>query len=607
VELGKFNLLDEVRPVVVRQRDQGFGHLWPRPALEAVDLWQVTEHTPLQLSRKLGGARFIEFFRGLLARCGLPQEALRGVAYNRLRRFLPTGGTTFSFDNSRLQALGSWTEAAQDNVRPSGPKRQRLMSHHYAGNKTATSCDAKRQVIDGVLQVFHRRQGALVQPNGLLGPSSVMWKDLSGQQPSLEDCVPKENAQPGSSSSSCSSSSSSTGSDSEAEIPDEDTSDWQIRLRLPFATVARTCLCIALSASLSAVFAQATFNDQELAAWAAGLNDNYLQRILAALNAERAVRQRVQNTTGSHSHASAGVPPPVQPYQVQRLAARDCFQPLCQVLQPSCIMSQTLRVDLQADDRGLHSCFAASGVKQDWIQAVVSHHRLETLDDFVYMINKGEWESSLAAFVQEVGVIRDNRLALARFKAAWQAGSAAIAASQQAATRHQQETDLEEPLPEATTQQLQHDFQKAYGFVVETHLEPSDALRGRVYREFRRHTMTVIEARKIKSVVAQATPQREESVSLQGGLTLNFHKDSVVTLRNAVDYFWSLRILAYAWAWAGNYISKDIDGKDKKMIDLTSALNYADLALRWCMEFGNGQLSWIQRNDVLTRGKLASR
>ncbi|CAE7225929.1 unnamed protein product, partial [Symbiodinium sp. CCMP2456] len=277
------------------------------------------------------------------------------------------------------------------------------------------------------------------------------------------------------------------------------------------------------------------------------------------------------------------------------------------VLQPSCIMSQTLRVDLQADDRGLHSCFAASGVKQDWIQAVVSHHRLETLDDFVYMINKGEWESSLAAFVQEVGVIRDNRLALARFKAAWQAGSAAIAASQQAATRHQQETDLEEPLPEATTQQLQHDFQKAYGFVVETHLEPSDALRGRVYREFRRHTMTVIEARKIKSVVAQATPQREESVSLQGGLTLNFHKDSVVTLRNAVDYFWSLRILAYAWAWAGNYISKDIDGKDKKMIDLTSALNYADLALRWCMEFGNGQLSWIQRNDVLTRGKLASR
>eukprot|EP00439_Symbiodinium_sp_Y106_P079748 s1156_g18.t1 len=263
------------------------------------------------------------------------------------------------------------------------------------------------------------------------------------------------------------------------------------------------------------------------------------------------------------------------------------------------------------------------------------------------MINKSEWESSLAAFVQEVGAIRDNRLALARFKAAWQAGSSAIAASQQAATRHQQDTDLEDPLPEATTQQLQHDFQKAYGIVVETHLEPSDALRGRVYREFRRHTMTVIEARKIKSVVAQATPQREESVSLQGGLTLNFHKDSVVTLRTAVrkiksvvaqatpqreesvslqggltlnfhkdsvvtlrtavDYFWSLRILAYAWAWAGNYVSKDVDGKDKKMIDLTSAMNYADLALRWCMEFGNGQLSWIQRNDVLTRGKLASR
>ena len=52
---------------------------------------------------------------------------------------------------------------------------------------------------------------------------------------------------------------------------------------------------------------QATYNDQELAAWAAGLNDEYLQRILAALNAERAVRQRVQQIASFHS--SAGLPP----------------------------------------------------------------------------------------------------------------------------------------------------------------------------------------------------------------------------------------------------------------------------------------------------------
>ena len=47
---------------------------------------------------------------------------------------------------------------------------------------------------------------------------------------------------------------------------------------------------------------QATYNDQELAAWAAGLNDEYLQRILAALNAER----------GSSSAGSADCEFPLQ-------------------------------------------------------------------------------------------------------------------------------------------------------------------------------------------------------------------------------------------------------------------------------------------------------
>ena len=66
VVLGRFNLLDEVCPVAVRQRDLGSGHLWPRPALESAHLWQVTEHTPLETARKLSGVKFMEFFRAVV-------------------------------------------------------------------------------------------------------------------------------------------------------------------------------------------------------------------------------------------------------------------------------------------------------------------------------------------------------------------------------------------------------------------------------------------------------------------------------------------------------------------------------------------------------------
>ena len=48
----------------------------------------------------------------------------------------------------------------------------------------------------------------------------------------------------------------------------------------------------------------------------------------------------------------------------------------------------------------------------EWAAAVKRFHKLESLDDFVFMINKGEWENSIAAFVQEVAETKDNRLAL---------------------------------------------------------------------------------------------------------------------------------------------------------------------------------------------------
>lgn len=45
---------------------------------------------------------------------------------------------------------------------------------------------------------------------------------------------------------------------------------------------------------------------------------------------------------------------------------------------------------------------------------------------------------------------------------------------------------------------------------------------------------------------------------------------------------------------------------DVLMMDLSTALHYADTSLRDCMEFGGGSLVWYQRNDLLTRAKMAT-
>jgi hypothetical protein len=117
--------------------------------------------------------------------------------------------------------------------------------------------------------------------------------------------------------------------------------------------------------------------------------------------------------------------------------------------------------------------------------------------------------------------------------------------------------------------------------------------------------MTVIDAKKIRSVLSMAQPRPTDHIALPGGLQLQLEKEVSVSLRSVTDYYFALRLLGHGWAWAGNYMVKYNDA-DVLMMDLSTALHYADTSLRDCMEFGGGSLVWYQRNDLLTRAKMAT-
>ena len=149
----------------------------------------------------------------------------------------------------------------------------------------------------------------------------------------------------------------------------------------------------------------------------------------------------------------------------------------------------------------------------------VTHHRLETLEDFIFLVEKANWEASLKTLVDEVQSLRESRLILARFKSAWQSGVTAIQAAQTATAKHES-ADVEEPIPELQFQQLANDWQRSYNLKIEPHLDPSDSLRARVWREFKRRTLTIMEMSKVKSVVGGASPLDEDKISLEKGVTI---------------------------------------------------------------------------------------
>ena len=181
-------------------------------------------------------------------------------------------------------------------------------------------------------------------------------------------------------------------------------------------------------------------------------------------------------------------------------------------------MAAAVSIDLHADDKGLASCFRLANVQESWMRDFVTHHRVETLEDFIFLVEKATWGPSLKTLVDEVQSIRESRLILARFKSAWQSGVTAIQAAQTASAKHES-ADVEEPIPELQFQQVANDWQRSYNLKIEPHLDPSDSLRARVWREFKRRALTVMEMSKVKSVVGGASPLDEDKISFEKGVT----------------------------------------------------------------------------------------
>lgn len=150
---------------------------------------------------------------------------------------------------------------------------------------------------------------------------------------------------------------------------------------------------------------------------------------------------------------------------------------------------------MSTDDRGLKACFLAA-----------------RLEDFVYWFPRPDWEKALENHLQTLPGLKDKRLVLARFKSAYESGYMAIQNARNVAGKLDADRDLHEPLPESQMQQLSQDWDKTYNLTINAQLEPADSLRGRVYREFKRKAMTVLEVRKIKTVVAASQPSTTEGL-----------------------------------------------------------------------------------------------
>ena len=187
-------------------------------------------------------------------------------------------------------------------------------------------------------------------------------------------------------------------------------------------------------------------------------------------------------------------------------------------------------------DRGMASCLQQARVPPALQSYLVGTLQMEVLEDFVHYVRKDAAEAGLVALVDSVEDLRDNKLVHTRLIAAWNLGKDALAAAQTAAATGSSATDLEQALPDHNLQALEADWKRCYGLQIDVNLQPSDSLLGRTYREFRRRTATVIEAKRIRNVLADKQPAQKQSVPLPSGVRVEIEQVDEVPITSTVEY-----------------------------------------------------------------------
>ena len=233
---------------------------------------------------------------------------------------------------------------------------------------------------------------------------------------------------------------------------------------------------------------------------------------------------------------------------------------------------------------------------------------MQSLSDFVNFVKIAAYEEELEALVKKVTGFADSNIEVARMRAAWRVASSTIKATESKQATGTKHCDLDDPLDTYIADDLQTRWDARYPLLLHMMLCPSDSLVGRVYREIKRNTATVISMQKVKSLHMAQQPFESQSIPV-GDATLETNKPVETPITGALDYYFRMRTLSYAYIKAGNFMVKSVAvvGKEVLYSPFTINLDYPDLAARFVATANlpyNFQVEWLRTKDEMTRSTM---
>ena len=152
----------------------------------------------------------------------------------------------------------------------------------------------------------------------------------------------------------------------------------------------------------------------------------------------------------------------------------------------------------------------------------------------------------------------EKKTAYALLKQAWKEADATVARGIRRMAEGLTDTVLDEALPDTTKNMIHETFQRRYAWNLEFKLRPSDALLGRVRREFERGCPTMYPVNKVKSFFQQSRSGEPKRHKMGEHVSAIFDQDfdepsPTVKFRHLMS---KMEVLVNTWALAGCFVPK---------------------------------------------------
>ena len=241
--------------------------------------------------------------------------------------------------------------------------------------------------------------------------------------------------------------------------------------------------------------------------------------------------------------------------------------------------------------------------------------KLECTADLAGFFSESDYSQGVVAEILDHTPMKGDRLQRSRLRTAWELCRADLKLALQTKATGEVEVDWDRPLDPDLQKTQEKTFFGIYNLKFEPASYPSDALFGRVYREFRRKCPSVMELSKVRSAAQSSTVMGARTVKrIADGVAITVDgpaEEHDTPFTSVMSVLWALRILCHAWAMTGTTQRDSLmrAGTKVRDADMSECFAYYDFVYETALRHPGTQQqaqAWIIERDRQTRAKARS-